>query len=276
MPALVQIRRRCGLHQEWVLAIGGFDGGTEDLGTTTLLELHNGTESPRIWPGPSLDRGRSGFGCCWLDGAVWIVGGRHGDCGTAQSSVVKYEFSRNEWLPMPSLIRARESLVCCGCGGAIWAIGGSAGGKRLNSVEVFHPSRMRWSEAKSLRVARAGHGAVMFQGRLLVVGGMINAATGNVATASMECVEPAVQPHPVHSHQAQLNTPRAFFGIAKCPRAIVVAGGLTDTSFLSATDTVEVYNGHTWVMMQPLHSARAGCTLSAFADGMVVVLGGVQ
>lgn len=96
-----------------------------------------------------------------------------------------YNIASNSWSTGANMPRYRESAVVAEVDGLIYVIGGNdpntCGGNyrcaQLSSVDVYNPATNSWSTAASLNERRDVAGAVVYDGKIYVVGGMYSEVT---------------------------------------------------------------------------------------------------
>jgi N-acetylneuraminic acid mutarotase len=132
-------------------------------------------------------------------------------------------------------------------------IGGSDT-RDLSSCEKLDIVSNTWSGAASLSQARYSHCSVLFNNKVVVMGG------GNLNTC--EQYDPVAD---TWSSFPSLSTARGSCGAAVVLSRIYIAGG---------ANSVEFYNGTSWSFLSsPLAQTRSACAAVAFQNKLVV-LGG--
>jgi hypothetical protein len=121
----------------------------------------------------------------------------------------------------------------------------------MNTHEVYDPMTNIWSSAAPIPTARRGLMAVALDGKLWVVGGVVDALP--TPTGVLQVYDPATN---TWETKAPMPTPRYGAGIGVIAGRIHVAGGLTAIAFVA---THEVYDPMTnaWTTDAPMPSPRS-------------------
>ncbi|CAG5113904.1 Oidioi.mRNA.OKI2018_I69.chr2.g7994.t1.cds [Oikopleura dioica] len=112
--------------------------------------------SERYWPA-----------CCAMNGRIYVSGG-----GKTSPVNECYDPEKNIWQEIPSMKTYRSSAAAASFEDKMYVTGGYgdfSGIPHLDSVEVFDGKK--WTEAPPMLSPRAGHGSLVFQGQLWVIGG---------------------------------------------------------------------------------------------------------
>jgi N-acetylneuraminic acid mutarotase len=113
-------------------------------------------------------------------GALWSIGGRGGlsDFG----DVLRYDAAANAWRAMPS-IPPRGTAGAVSVCGAIHVFGGESQPREAVLADVMRLDTS-WTPLAPLPTARNFARAVVFQGRVLVVGGSTVASNSHASAGS--------------------------------------------------------------------------------------------
>lgn len=156
--------------------------------------------------------------------------------------------------------------------GSVLVVGGKANGRALASCELFDPTQGHWVLTGSLAEAREAHRTVaLTDGRVLALGG----SGDDGATASAEIYDATTG---TWQAAAPMSRPRINPGAVRLDDGrVMVVGGLDAGPPPSAMSQVELYDPATdsWNDLPPLTFARGEPSVTALADGKVLVVGGV-
>jgi N-acetylneuraminic acid mutarotase len=129
----------------------------------------------------------------------------------------------------------------------------------------------RWVEGATMRVARSEHPAVVLDGRIVIMGGLIETGVGQTGvTPSVEAYDPVTDswsdlpdlPAPRHHAMAAVVDDRLFF-----------IGGYDEAGFNPTVDVWEL-SGDTWVERANLPTP-VGAAAAVVLDGLIYIVGGV-
>jgi N-acetylneuraminic acid mutarotase len=88
------------------------------------------------------------------------------------------------------LNQAREHVSAVALASKIYALGGRwSGTGELTSVEIYDPATDTWTMGTPMQIARAGFGAAVVGGKIVVVGGEVLSGN-NRALTSVEIYDP--------------------------------------------------------------------------------------
>ena len=117
--------------------------------------------------------------------SVFALGGfNRGDL----SSVERLIQVDGKWELVSPMQTPQQAFAAVLCGDYIYAVGGYSRGKTINDVEKYDPNQNKWSPVASMIFKRYWHSACVWQGKIIVVGGM-NQAQQKVK--KIECYDPA-------------------------------------------------------------------------------------
>ena len=177
---------------------------------------------------------------------------------------------------MPSGTRASHTMTTLQNGREVLVVGGGRPDRALSLVDVFDASCGTWSRAAPLKVARAGHRAVLLNdGRVLVVGGFTYPPTSNNVQSTTELFDPATRSWTL---AASMTDSRFDFDTVLLPDGrVLVAGGsnnATDGEY-GALSSAEVYDpiANTWTALPLMHDRRRRPTVAMLSDGVYVAGG---
>jgi N-acetylneuraminic acid mutarotase len=230
------------------------------------------------------------------NGKVYAIGGMDdkvpqsnpaGNPGNILATVEEYDPATDTWAskkPIPTG-RILQGLAAAN-NGKLYAIGGAIAVGPLGSlesltvgtVEEYDPETDTWTTKAPMPTARYAPAAVANNGRLYIVGGVVESPSSFEITAAVEEYDPATDSWVT---KRPLPAPRGNLALAAASNGKVYAiGGIVrDTravSGFSAVPTVEEYDPatDTWTTKTPMPIARSSLGLAAASDGKLYAIGG--
>ncbi len=264
-----------------VLVAGGGVGSIA-LGGAEVLDQASGR-----WAAvASLTRPRRGHrGVVLDDGRVLIAGGIAE--GELLASVEVYDPAKGTWAAVAPMSTPRlgHSLSLLGDGRVLAAGGTVPGGegaaasaqtiRPAASTEVYDPVQGTWAPAASMGSGRFEHTATALpDGRVLMTGGLGPAGDRVGPLATSELYDP---PANAFVRSTDLKEPRTNHAAAALDDgSILVVGGAGGVNGDISVGSTEVFDSRqgTWTVVGPLAESRAGHSVTALADGRVLVAGG--
>jgi N-acetylneuraminic acid mutarotase len=143
--------------------------------------------------------------------------------------------------------------------------------KPLTTTLASTQPESKWVEGAPMRVARSEHPAVVLEGKIAVLGGLVETGVGQTGvSASVEAYDPATDtwsdlpdlPAARHHAMAAVVDDRLFF-----------IGGYDETGFNPTADVWEL-SGDTWVVRASLPEP-VGAGAAVVLDDLIYVVGGV-
>lgn len=187
-----------------------------------------------------------------------------------------YDPATNTWTLTDSLQIGRSLLsISTLKDGSLLAVGGfylDTSGSRDRSlfssvVERYDPITSQWEFAPGMRQARAGHEALILgDGRLMVVGGNVNAFTCEIFNPHTEVWTTTAQ--------SPWAFRRNFRAAILDSDHVVVSGGIhegVEGNQLCATYSI---SQDTWELIAPMKEPRADHTLLSVSNGVLLAIGG--
>ncbi len=251
-------------------------GGDNDTSGLSSAELYSSiTLTWHALPKMTHGRATTPVACIVNETKVLVCGGSGSDGGgirLATCEMLDIVNGSAGWRTMPSML---NSLTAAG--GTILANNGLfivTGGfsdlshVALNACEKYDWRQAKWSRIASMACTRAHHGSVLFQDKVIVLGGH----NGSHELSSCEQYYPS---NNMWVSFPSLLSTRYSFGAAVVFNKIYVAGGMRSQNGGIMVSSVEVFDGDEWTMIQyTLVSPRWGCVSVMFGD-MWVTLGGL-
>jgi N-acetylneuraminic acid mutarotase len=144
-------------------------------------------------------------------------------------------------------------------------IGGEVNGARLSSCEKLDIAANTWSSAGNLLGPRFDHCSVLFNNKVVVLGGRDASGSGLLKTC--EQYDSASN---TWLSFTSFSTPRFSFGATVVMNKIYIAGGSSNGGI--TLSSVEVYNGASWLPLPSLPvGSRDSCATVAFQNKVVVL-----
>lgn len=223
-----------------------------------------------------------------LGGKIYVMGGTLPHMLDEPVQLVEmYDPAANRWIARSPMPTARYSLAAAGLNGKIYAIGGSQypgsqlNGPRiqaLNAVEEYDPARDTWATRSNMPNRRMGHKAAALNGKIYVIGGVLNNVEGQMITTGLvEAYEPLTDSWET---KAAMPTPRTGPEIVVVNDRIYAIGGWYASNpykfYNSIIDAVEEYDPSTdsWNTKAPIPNRRLW-PASGVVDGEIYVVGGI-
>ena len=223
-----------------------------------------------------LPKGLNHIASAAAGGKVYSFGGFTEQNRGAVDSAYEYDPQSDTWTELPPMPTPRGAAAAVALDGRLHVIGGAddiSTGSRENvgAHEVYDPATGQWSEAAPLPTPREHMPAVVYDGKILVIGGRFLQMTNNTGTHDV------YDPQTDSWKQASpLPTPRSGTAGAVLDDQILVMGGEMDPESDTGTfDENEAYDPATdsWRTLAPLPTPRHGFGAAVF-DGAVYTPGG--
>ena len=244
-------------------------GLTADGGASGLVHVYDAAAD--AWrPGPRLPVPLHHAGMAVLAERLYVVGGYTNEPGRpwrAQSAVVSLGAGEERWREEPPLaLGPRGALGLAAAGGNLVAAGGEAGGRGLDTTELYDPARRAWRTGPALARAREHLAAATAGDRVFAIAGR-TANEGNFAV--VESLDP------VHDRawraEPDLGEARGGIGADAVGGRVCVVGGEEPAGVIN---TVECLEGGACRAVSRLRRPRHGLAVMALAGRLHVVAGG--
>ena len=196
---------------------------------------------------------------------IWVLGGYAHD-GATLATVEVYDTGADTWARGPDLPVAVNHAMAATLDGALYVAGGNDGTRP--STQLARLDGDRWRTLAPLPQGRAAGGLVALDGRLYLVGGVVE---GGLA-ADTQVYDPAAD---AWSPAPGLPTPREHLGVAASAGKVYVVGGRVGgaANNLAAAEAFDPARGR-WTGLAELPTPRGGLAATATAGGQVVAVGG--
>ncbi len=248
------------LWNNTVYSVGGYSGSASLNKVESATVLSNG--SLGSWRNEtSLALGRSFSGVVVYNGRIFVVSGR---LVSVMNTVVFGEILANgsingSWITETVPMVARDALAAVAWNGRIYAIGGAnSGGTILNITEsaaiLANGSLVDWRNETPLQVSRKNFAAVVYNGRVYVIGGI----GGTNAGLSVESAE-ILANGSIQAWRSEVSLPETSQAIsaAVLNGKIYVIGGLVGGVTSSKVYGAEIGEGGVLGNWQPENSMAA-------------------
>lgn len=252
--------------------LGGY---TPETKSSTLMASYN-PQSDAWQELTPLPKGLNHIAAASAGGKVYSFGGFTQQNRGAVDSAYEYDPRSDTWTQLPPMPAPRGAAAAVALDGRLHVIGGAedvstSSRENVGTHEVYDPATGQWSEATPLPTPREHMPAVVYNGKIHVIGGRFLEMTNN--TGSHEVYDPKTDSW---EEAASLPTPRSGTAGAVLENKILVMGGEKDPDSTTGTyKENEAYNPATdsWSALAPLPTPRHGFGAAVF-DGAVYTPGG--
>jgi len=257
--------------EDAMYVLGGYDSASK---ASVLNSAYDPQEDSWTDLAP-LPEGLNHIATAAAGGKVYAFGGFTDQNEGAVDSAYEYDPAADAWTELPPMPTPRGSAAAFAVGGRLHVVGGAddTSGLRENvgAHEIYDPATGQWTEAAPLPTPREHMPAVVYDGRVHVIGGRFLDMSDN--TGAHEVYDPATDSW---EEAAPLPTPRSGSAAAVLGDRIVVMGGEMDPESASGTfEENEAYDpaSDSWTNLAPLPTPRHGFGAAVF-DGALYTPGG--
>ena len=254
---------------ESIYVFGGIGDTTCDVNMINVFHLNTKTQE---WKSVTkIPDSRIDLAATSLSDGIFVLGGcSSGD--VAMDTAWLYIPHSNTWLNQTSMLLPRCQLAAVTLDYTVYAIGGFshiAQDSTTASVEAYSAVTRKWRSISNMNKPRYGHGAVTYNGKIIVAGG----ADGLTLVQEIEMYDPAIDQWTIVS---AMKMPRLDAAVAIVQSSVFIMGGTSDWKGTSLTD-VEVYNVDlkTIKIAKPMEGARYDLG-SAVVDSSIYAIGGIH
>jgi N-acetylneuraminic acid mutarotase len=224
----------------------------------------------------SLPQGLNHVAAASSGGKVYVFGGFTQQNRSAVDSTYEYNPQSDTWIELPSMQAPRGAAAVVALDGRLHVIGGAddvstSSRENVGTHEVYDSATGQWSEMAPLPTPREHMPAMVYDGKIHVIGGRFLEMTNN--TGTHEVYDPKTDSW---EEAASLPTPRSGTAGAVLDNEILVMGGERDPNSNTGTfKENEAYNPATdsWSTLAPLPTPRHGFDAAVF-DSAVYTPGG--
>jgi len=266
------------LPSHFIFTMGGFSAGAPNSGIEVFDPASDRWSSLPV----SLPQGLAYSTAQCLDGRFFIMGGVTGAQNAQELAVAM--FGQTRMLRNIYIFDVNQSSVMSGVpmkeqrayatsaqvGSTIYVFGGKGSPlsqARMNSCEKLDTlkSPMNWERIASMGSARSDAGAVVVDGKVMVVGGF----SGRAFLSSVEVYNPSSN---TWQSGPSLQAPRSGMGLAALDGAVYVAGGNRGTGRLRSVERL-LPGAKRWGKVASMGTKRSNFSLVAMG-GKLVAAGG--
>ncbi len=198
-------------------------------------EVWSFAETDREWqPAPALPDNRAAFAMVAADGKLYAIGGS----GSQSDEMAVFDPKKNEWRLLEGGPKARRASVALAIDSKIYVIAGGSASAPSGQLDIYDTQSNTWTKGAELSIARSGHAAAVFAGKLHVMGGR---GGGRGQTLQDHWIyDPAEDDW---SQGKNLSTPRTGAGAAAVGPSLYLIGGGSGGGFyasFTSMNSVEV------------------------------------
>ena len=253
----ISVKPRLSLekYEHVVVLTGGEDG------KGSKMETHCFVPSTMKWGSlHKMPYTRSQHGAALCGGLLYILGGEH----NISKPMCCFNPRQNKWRTHDLKLKLKDCSVTS-FNEELYVIGGQGS---WCSVQIYNPNSDKWRQAASMKTCRAGHGAVVLQDHIYVIGGH----DGEVCLNSVECYNPVTDKW---AEVSNMHKVRRFAATATACEKIVVVGGFGDMTVRTIEHSCEIFKPSTneWSLVSSPGCPRAAGSAVSI-DDMVYLFGG--
>ena len=131
-----------------------FAGGYDGIFDLSSVECYN--SQANVWCQVSpMKTPRCLVGVAVLNSHLFAIGGCNGQ---SLETVEIYSPDKNTWTIIAPMKQRRSDVGTAVVDGLLYIVGGSDGMEYLNSMEVFHPQKRKWTSSTSMQTTRKRFG----------------------------------------------------------------------------------------------------------------------
>jgi N-acetylneuraminic acid mutarotase len=216
---------------------------------------------------PPLPQARNGHGAAFLDGHLYVFGGKTAfSSGAAQKQVWMFDPDSSKWIakaPMP----ANCHFGCAILDDKAYIVGGAKSyiGNRLKSLYVYDPKTDSWEQKANMQFARVEVCAVAFEGKIWALGGFTDEVEG---VKIVEIYDPQTD---TWQRGKDLRYGHTAGSASVVDGKIYMTGGWKGQEFIEVFDP----KMNVWNPVKRMHQSRAYHT-TCTVNGKMYALGGLR
>ncbi len=258
------------VHNDLIYVVGAYTGTCCDAenGISHVWTYNPQTDTWSQKHEIPVDRRRGSTGAVLFNNKIYIIGGiegGHGTPATAYSWFDEYDPATGQWKVLPNAPRVRDHFHATVFNGKLYLIGGrntsvaSITGATIGEVDVYDFTTNTWPTlpaSKNLPTPRGAAASMLYQGRILVIGGETSGQT--LAHNETEAFEPFTE---TWSTLGNLVVGRHATQAAIYNDAIYLAAGSAQKGGSPELNSVERYEETTVQLVQRNQSLKSGWNL---------------
>lgn len=142
------------MHDTFYESLLNVAGGYDGIFDLSSVERYN--SQTNVWYQVSpMKTPRCLVGVAVLNGHLFAIGGCNGQ---SLETVEIYSPDKNTWTIIAPMKQRRSDVGTAVVDGLLYIVGGSDGMEYLNSMEVFHPQKRKWTSSTSIQTTRKRFG----------------------------------------------------------------------------------------------------------------------
>jgi N-acetylneuraminic acid mutarotase len=216
---------RCGLSTSVVDGKVYAIGGVQNMTITHLSAVEAYDPATDTWTRRAdMPTSRHGQSASVVNGRIYVIGGR-GQGQAFLSAVEVYDPTTDTWTRKADMPTKRAYLCTCVVDGKIYAIGGRASEDSPDpgpsALEVYDPGTDTWIKKPDMPIRRAMAAACVVDGRIFVIGGVIDSSH----ETPLQTVNEYVPATDTWTRKADMPTARMWHSASVVGSRIHVLGG---------------------------------------------------
>jgi N-acetylneuraminic acid mutarotase len=232
-----------------------------------------------------LSAPKHGVCACTVNGKIYAIGGVETVyVSNPVSTVEVYDPITDTWTPKANMPTARGEFACVAVNGKIYAIGGVSRPQQrgniinlradelVSAVEVYDPATDTWTKKADMPNPRVGLRGVSVNGKIYVMGGVVNGNTAENVLNLLEEYDPVTD---TWTQKTDMPTARWNLAAVTVNGKIYAIGGSDLPAWDRELATMEIYDpvSDTWTKGVDIPTPRLALAASA-VDGRIYVIGG--
>lgn len=151
---IINVTLKNYMHDTFYESLLNVAGGYDGIFDLSSVERYN--SQTNVWYQVSpMKTPRCLVGVAVLNGHLFAIGGCNGQ---SLETVEIYSPDKNTWTIIAPMKQRRSDVGTAVVDGLLYIVGGSDGMEYLNSMEVFHPQKRKWTSSTSMQTTRKRFG----------------------------------------------------------------------------------------------------------------------
>lgn len=180
-------------------------------------------------------------------------------CNTMETQKILLDAFKWQLIPERRVLTSDYSIPRKSTIGKLLTIGGMDQHKGTISIEAYDPRENSWEVLKNMPTRRLQFGCVLYQDKLLIVGGRDGLKTLN----NVDAID--LQTMNWTSLSCPLTTARHGLGLALMKGAIYAVGGHDGWSYLNSVERLDLASKQ-WSYVTPMSTMRSTCGVAILDD----------